>query len=530
MPDEVIHAPSLAHATTAAILRAGYQAHRDDGGALAVDLSSARMRRAQWLLDGVRAGQSPAALLGYGFERGLAEREQPPRLLRQYIAPLRRLAPLAGSLSLPSGPSGPPGPSESIAGHDVVDGIALARIWRANRGLTPLPLGATASFEARIFAVSIDDDYAVIAAKHAGDPAHPADASSEYLFGLRRGATAQDGFLCLVWHTTGTGGFGTPSCNVAQATAKLPLNRWVHVAAVRDRAALTLYIDGHPVPGAAVPDALPFRTGAPPLSLRLGAQARPAPGARRFHGRLREVRLWNVARSAAEILRGSTGALTAAEAGLAGYWRFDEITGDAALDRSPYGSHGAFVGGQPPWVTVTDDPGWTGGGAALELGGGAFVEVAHQPVLSLGPVPGLPTEPADQALVAAALDQLLDDADAASDSRARREHPPGRARQRAARRRDAGGDGQRPRATARPRRAAHAARGGRPHPARDDLGWATAAPPRRAGRPTAGRSARRPSRGSPSGRRGCSVPPGAPGTGSTSSTRRARPCRRASTS
>jgi Concanavalin A-like lectin/glucanases superfamily len=384
VPDELIHAPSLAQATTAAILRAGYQAHRDAGGALAVDLSSARVRRAQWLLDGVRAGQSPGALLGYGFERGLAEREQPGRLLRQFVAPFRKLAPLPASLPLP-------GAAESLGAHDVADGVALARIWRANRGRTPLPLGATASFEARIFVTAVDPDFDVIAGKQASD------ADRDWLFGL------QGGHLCLGWHTAAGSG-------LSRSAAPVPLNRWVHVAAVRDHDRVTFYIDRVPEESAARPDAQPFRVGAMPL--RLGALAGAT---RRLKGRLREVRLWNVARSAEEIRRGALGALTIVEAGLAGYWRFDEITGDSALDRSPWGNHGSFQNGQPPWVEVGDDPGWAGGKYALELGSGAFVEVPHQPVLSLGPVPGLPTVAADQALVTAALEQLADDADAVSD-------------------------------------------------------------------------------------------------------------------
>src|SRR5262249_27044335 len=60
-------------------------ARQDDGGA--VDLSSQRVRRASWLLAGVRQGQSLGALLGYRFERHLQEGG-----LAAYIAPFRTLA------------------------------------------------------------------------------------------------------------------------------------------------------------------------------------------------------------------------------------------------------------------------------------------------------------------------------------------------------------------------------------------------------------------------------------------------------
>jgi len=81
-----LQTPSLTHAATAAILRAGYASHEADDGA-AIDLSSRRVQRAKWLLDGVRQGQSLAALLGYRFERRLQDGG-----LAHYIARFRALA------------------------------------------------------------------------------------------------------------------------------------------------------------------------------------------------------------------------------------------------------------------------------------------------------------------------------------------------------------------------------------------------------------------------------------------------------
>lgn len=84
-----VQAPSLAHAATAAVLRSGYVSHQEDaqGDPLAVDLSSERVHRAQWLLDGVRQGQSLGALLGYRFERELHNQG-----LDRFIYPFRALA------------------------------------------------------------------------------------------------------------------------------------------------------------------------------------------------------------------------------------------------------------------------------------------------------------------------------------------------------------------------------------------------------------------------------------------------------
>ncbi|PSJ37667.1 hypothetical protein [Allosphingosinicella deserti] len=86
-----VHAPSLAHAATAAVLRSGYLAHAGEAeNSFAVDLSSARVRSAMWLLDGVRQGQPLAALLGYRFERGLHE-NHPGVELDRFIRPFREL-------------------------------------------------------------------------------------------------------------------------------------------------------------------------------------------------------------------------------------------------------------------------------------------------------------------------------------------------------------------------------------------------------------------------------------------------------
>jgi hypothetical protein len=120
-----VHAPSLAQAATAAVLRSGHLAHRDaEHQALQIDLHSDRVRRAAKLLDGVAAGQPLAALLGYRIERALRERSL---LLARYILPLRLLFPLRPTGEATAAPAGP---SETMAARDVVDGVALLQAWR----------------------------------------------------------------------------------------------------------------------------------------------------------------------------------------------------------------------------------------------------------------------------------------------------------------------------------------------------------------------------------------------------------------
>jgi hypothetical protein len=123
-----VHAPSLAQAATAAVLRSGHLAHRGDAqGAFDVDLSSARVRAALTILEGVANGQPLAALLGYHFERALRERSL---LLAKWIVPFRLLAPLR-----PAGEDAPATTeaSEAIAARDVVNGVRLLERWRTER-------------------------------------------------------------------------------------------------------------------------------------------------------------------------------------------------------------------------------------------------------------------------------------------------------------------------------------------------------------------------------------------------------------
>jgi hypothetical protein len=111
-------APSFEQARTAAILRNGYMTHKgtDDEGLLSLDISSDRVRKALYLLDGVRQGQNLSALLGYLFENGLHDLN-----LDKYTQPFRDLFPVVANQLTPSSD-----PSESVAASNVVDGVALA--------------------------------------------------------------------------------------------------------------------------------------------------------------------------------------------------------------------------------------------------------------------------------------------------------------------------------------------------------------------------------------------------------------------
>jgi len=94
-----IHAPSLNQATAAAVLRSGYvsYAKSDKPEMMAVNLSSERVRRAMFILQGIRNGQRLEALMGYQFERGLhdaASVDENVIKLNEYIYDFRDKFPL----------------------------------------------------------------------------------------------------------------------------------------------------------------------------------------------------------------------------------------------------------------------------------------------------------------------------------------------------------------------------------------------------------------------------------------------------
>lgn len=134
-----IHAPSVNHATTAAILRNGYIANATPAqpNLLKVNLASERVRLALGMIEGIRNGQSLAALLGYQFERGLHDRYNFAEC-DEFIYPIRLLFPLyTRPEDLPDGES-----IEAVEARNVVNGLNLIRhVKNADGSVKTYPFG-----------------------------------------------------------------------------------------------------------------------------------------------------------------------------------------------------------------------------------------------------------------------------------------------------------------------------------------------------------------------------------------------------
>ena len=90
----------------------------------AVDLSSARVRVALELMDGVRQGQPLGALLGYRIERALHEKK-----LDRFTLTLRSLAPLVSRRLTDRNEAAGAAAQEALSANNVLDGLRLIDLF-----------------------------------------------------------------------------------------------------------------------------------------------------------------------------------------------------------------------------------------------------------------------------------------------------------------------------------------------------------------------------------------------------------------
>jgi lysophospholipase L1-like esterase len=131
----------------------------------------------------------------------------------------------------------------------------------------------------------------------------------------------------------------------------LTLDQWHHVAGTYDGATFILYLDGVPVASAARSGSIAVNAN----DLLIGnfsSLARP------FDGGIDEVRIWNVARTAGQIMDNMNVELTGAESGLVAYYSFNEGGGQIAADSTVNGNDGILGttagadANDPAWASI----------------------------------------------------------------------------------------------------------------------------------------------------------------------------------
>ena len=123
------------------------------------------------------------------------------------------------------------------------------------------------------------------------------------------------------------------------------LNKWYHIAGVINakRNVMKLFINGVEVGRTDFKGEESFYESQ--KSLRIGwTHEEERPTQSPFVGLIDEVRIWNVARTEAEIRSDMNSQLKGNESGLVAYWKFDEQTEQMVYDASPNKNDGRLIG------------------------------------------------------------------------------------------------------------------------------------------------------------------------------------------
>jgi hypothetical protein len=146
---------------------------------------------------------------------------------------------------------------------------------------------------------------------------------------------------------------------VAVSDITLEINRWYHIAGIYDGQTMKLYLDGSLV---ASGDYNAYVGNTSPLYFSYNDV-----GGYPYHltGQIDEVRIWNYARTAEQLVSNMNRFLTGQEPGLVGYWQLNEGGGQAILDTTGGGSNGRLGS---TWDVEADDPTWIPSTVSFQLG------------------------------------------------------------------------------------------------------------------------------------------------------------------
>jgi VCBS repeat-containing protein len=152
--------------------------------------------------------------------------------------------------------------------------------------------------------------------------------------------------------------------DVHRTNVSIAANQWHHIALTRLNGTISLYLDG----------ALAATSNQGVNPITTADDANPNNVDSTYigpSGSIAEVRVWNVARSGAEIAASMSSTLTGDETGLVGYWPLNDGSGTIALDHG-HASDTHVVGTQQN-LTITGAT-WSAGGAGWPVNGVATNE------------------------------------------------------------------------------------------------------------------------------------------------------------
>jgi len=124
----------------------------------------------------------------------------------------------------------------------------------------------------------------------------------------------------------------------SNSQSSLILNQWNHIAMTYDGSSLKFYLNGQ-LDASINTNAIPLQNTEP---VKIGKEISAYTP---FAGKMDEVRIWNKARTQAEIQADMTHPLTGTETGLVGYWQFNENAGNTVTDLAVNDNNGTILGG-----------------------------------------------------------------------------------------------------------------------------------------------------------------------------------------
>lgn len=171
--------------------------------------------------------------------------------------------------------------------------------------------------------------------------AENSNVDMNYFLGIR----ASDGVLCADFEE-GAGGASPGLNHPIAGVTPIANGVWYHAAATYDGATWRLYLNGNLEATLSV--GRPLRADSIQHAALGSALNSTGVASGFFHGSLDEARIWNHARSAAEIAANRDAEITSAP-GLLGRWGLNEGSGTTAGDSSGSAIHGTLTNG-PMWV------------------------------------------------------------------------------------------------------------------------------------------------------------------------------------